>query len=447
MNDLDTALTDALERLASTYSSNLSPEQVIGELRRSEPPASRFPARGALAVAAAVALVAVLAAAVVRRVPDSQLQTVPAADPADSAMSRPAPTPTTVTTLPAVQARRGGRPVIAVAGDRYLVWGGEDGTTTEMDRNDGFTVDLVTGGVEAIPPAPIAPSYNSVGGWTGSELIVWSAECPACGPEPHHPGAAAWNPDTKSWRTITAPPAQLASGQQTVVATGTQIITVTNKGIAASYDPATDRWDSLPPVPGDTSFNTSLVWTGSQVIYWATSYYGGPFPAPRGGPLADRGWQWTPGASTWAPLPDLPEGYRTSVGSIAWTGAEIVAWGEVSGGTGSEAVGAGATWRPGDPAWTPLPLSPQSPARRFEGTAGSQKLLADPATGTIFVVPLRIGDAPPTALLYDSKAHTWTNTGVTADYSEPRVDITRGIVLVPDPMSPIAARLQLKPNR
>src|SRR5439155_1498588 len=158
------------------------------------------------------------------------------------------------------------------------------------------------------PPAPIAPSHNSIGVWTGTDLVVWSVES-ACRPgyycPPFNAPAAAWSPGTRVWRRIASPPAEAARGQQAVTSTGSQVVTVTTTGFAAAYDVAADRWDQLPPVPAMSSYHTALVWTGTQIIYWSTAYCGAFNGSPVGDPVLDRGWQWTPGAGEWQPLPDL----------------------------------------------------------------------------------------------------------------------------------------------
>lgn len=241
---------------------------------------------------AAIALVAVAAmvtAAVVWRPdrPVQQVRTNPGPRSTDErapspAASDPATTSTTIgttTTVPAIETSRSG-PVTALTDTEYLVWGGEDGTS-ETDRNDGFAVDLDSGAVTAIPPAPVRRSGGTQGAWTGIELVVWSAHAPGCGScRGLFPEAAAWNPDTRTWRTIEAPPLKAVTSTQAAVWTGALVVTVTSDGVAAAYDPRTDRWADLPTVPMQAAGRASLVWTGSEVVYWAPAFFSGPFPVP-----------------------------------------------------------------------------------------------------------------------------------------------------------------------
>jgi len=183
------------------------------------------------------------------------------------------------------------------------------------------------------------------------------------------------------------------------------------------------------------------VWTGDEVLFWSTSYFVGPFPDEVGSVVVDRGWRWAPGAGSWTPLPDLPDGHRTTRATAAWTGEELVVWGTAAGGRGQVDVGVGARWDPADGTWRPMAPSPQLPDRGWNGTMGSQAVVYDGVGQVVIVRPLSLSEGvetPKPLLLYEPTTDTWRTTTVTAD----RPFLTRdGVVLVADPAAPVAGRL------
>jgi len=140
----------------------------------------------------------------------------------------------------------------------------------------------------------------------------------------------------------------------------------------------------------------------------------------------------------------MPDGHGTQLGSLIWTGADIMVWGAATGGDSAKDIGVGARWRPGEQAWAPLALSPQGSGSGYEGTAGSQSLGADLATGHVVVHPLDldggIGRRP--ALVYDLGSDTWAATGVVIGGYNPTFSVVGGRVFVPDARTPIVGRIR-----
>ena len=168
------------------------------------------------------------------------------------------------------------------------------------------------------------------------------------------------------------------------------MVVMANGAAVATYDPATDTW-AEGPTPPTIDRLPEAVWTGSEVILWDPKYGSGRLPPDDA--IADRGWRWTPGSGNWQPLPDLPPGSRTHLGSIGWTGSEVVVWGES---TGAAGTGVGARWRPGDNRWTPVTASPQGRVDPFDGTAGSQSVVSDPEHDRVLIRALQGGgEVPP----------------------------------------------------
>jgi len=442
-------MTDTVERAVAELSDLPSPLRWSDVERRAadsdvlpiHAPTRVGPTRVAIGLSAAAILLVVLMVAWSQRPENQELRTDLAAPttspPADLTPSTTAPGSDSA----ALRTRRSA--VSAITDDAYLVWGGESGAA-EQDHLDGFAVDLGSGAVSTIPAAPITTVWASQGAWTGTELIVWSAwtGCDTC--VPIVPEAAAWNPSTSTWRQVTAPPAAVTASTEGAVWAGDRIVTATSNGVAASYDPRTDEWTMLPPLDVAVWGQASLVWTGAEVVFWATAGFSGPFPAAVGGPIADQGWRWTPGAASWEPLPDLPEGQRTARASAVWTGAELVVWGAATGRDSSNDIGVGAKWRPGDDAWRPMAPSPQPAGSGFQGTQGSQLLGADRATGDVAVRPLALFGSEPDpgqVLLYSPGSDSWRSLEIYIDGWGAPVAVVDGTVFVPDPIAPIAGTL------
>lgn len=354
----------------------------------------------------------------------------PAATPRPEAGTT-APGQEPVTTAPATRTLRT-FPVTAFTGTEYLVWGGEAGANDVSQRADGFAVDVGTGAVRAIPVAPIDPRSAATGVWTGTELIV----CCGTGQADGYPGdtrsAAAWNPTTGRWREIARPPAPVARSFPASVWTGELMVVLATGPAVATYDPATDRWTEVA-APPEVARLPVAAWTGDEVILWNPSYGSGVVPPD--GAVADRGWRWSPGGDAWEPLPELPNGARTQLGSMAWSGDEVVVWGAS---TDVDGLGVGARWRPGDDGWRPVTPSPQGPVETYNGTYGSQALVPD-HRGRIIVRALDGDDvdASTPVFAYDPGSDTWTPTDLVIDGFHPTFDVAAGTIVVPDEAAPI----------
>jgi hypothetical protein len=426
-DDRLTSAVAALERVPVPVRWGDVERRLAGDGPEPAPGADRRPGPGRrrrLAVALAATAAAVVALGAVALWPE------PEPEPVETGPG-PGPDPTTTTTAPATRSSRT-FPVTAVTGQEYLVWAGEAGDNDVSQRADGFAVDLGTGAVRPIPAAPIAPRSAATGVWTGTELIV----CCGAGPEDGYPAdtrsAAAWDPATGEWRELARPPASVARSFPASVWTGEVVVVVATGPAAATYDPGTDRWTEVAAPPA-IDRHPEAAWTGSEVVVWdARSGSGG---VPPDGTVADRGWRWAPGRAAWEALPPLPPGSRTRLGSMAWTGTEIVVWGEA---TGQEGIGVGAAWRPGDAGWQALPPSPQGPVASYEGRAGSQAVVFDPGEGQVLVRALDGGDGvPPPLLIYDPATGAWTTADVTVPGHHPPITVAEGRLLVPDEARPV----------
>ena len=399
-------------------------------------PESRRSRRGrSLWVVAVVASAAAVIALIVVRSdgPSDPIRTGPSQAPgrttdlpSDTGSTESGPT----TTAPATRSDRT-LPVTAMTDDEYLVWGGEAGDNDVSARVDGFSVDLRSGAVSPIPTAPVDPRSGAAGVWTGSELIVCCGTGQADGFPFDTRSAAAWNPASGEWRLLAAPPDDLARSYPAAVWTGGLMVVIAPGPAVATYDPATDSWSSAPAPPMLDRL-PSAIWTGSEVILWDARMGSGHVPPD--GAVADRGWRWAPGGDAWQPLPDLPSGSRTQLGSIAWTGSEVVVWGES---IAEEGVGVGARWRPGDGSWKPMAASPEGRVDAFDGTPGSQTLVADHENERVLIRALEGGDVVPPLYIYDPSTDRWTATDLVVPGYHPPLEMANGVLYSPDQDAPI----------
>jgi hypothetical protein len=333
-----------------------------------------------------------------------------------------APATSSMRTFPVVATIECGPGANCVRADQYLVWSGEAGSEAAV-RADGFVVDLGTGAVRPIPVAPIDPRSGATGVWTGEELIVCCGTGQLDGYAADTRSAAAWNPDTGTWRVVADPPSQVARSYPASVWTGELMVVVATGG-AATYDPVEDVWREIaaPELRGRLP---EAAWTGAEVILWDSTYGG------------DRGWRWSPGDDAWRQLPELPPSSRTQLGSMAWTGSELVVWGQSS---EDEALGVGARWDLGGGGWRPIAPWPHNPVEDpFNGTPGSQAVVATD-DGRVLVTGLS-GSSSVHTDLYDPASDTWLDLDFTIDGYHPSITIVGDLALIPDEARPVAGTL------
>jgi len=180
--------------------------------------------------------------------------------------------------------RRGA--VVAWADGRLLVWGGMTLRPRGRDDwvwvslRDGLSYDAGVGRWTGIPLAPVGGATGAMGGWTGRELLVWGGWGTEGGGtrDVARSGGAAYNPSTRTWRTLGAAPLEIRrtlsgrtyfegagtwTGSELVVLVG-QSLGTERPLIGAAYDPVRDTWRLLPDGSGLASA-AAAVWTGTSV--------------------------------------------------------------------------------------------------------------------------------------------------------------------------------------
>jgi hypothetical protein len=152
-------------------------------------------------------------------------------------------------------------------GDQLLVWGGWDaGGDPAGMTNDGFAYTPASTDWASIPAAPLVPRARSQIAWTGSELLVWGGEKDE---DSQLSDGAAYDPVTGAWRVLSKSP--LASGHYTASNwNGAEwwiaAENVTGGVDVAAYEPAADKWRTLPSVLDDYADPPTIAWTGSETL-------------------------------------------------------------------------------------------------------------------------------------------------------------------------------------
>lgn len=151
--------------------------------------------------------------------------------------------------------------------------------------------------------------------WSGREVLTFGGSDVA--------PSAAFDPTTRSWRTLAPAPGALTS----IVWTGDRALAVEVDGGIAAYDPTTDSWSAGTPGPfHDRSFGTDAVWAGDRlVLFGGRQWDYSPGSLPPVGALDVA--TYDPRRDRWADGPTLPGGTHSGYLGGAWTGREVLVWG------------------------------------------------------------------------------------------------------------------------
>ncbi len=125
----------------------------------------------------------------------------------------------------------------AWTGKEVLVWGGGVGTTQVF--GDGAAYDPAADRWRVLPPAPVSARTAPAAVWSGREMLMWGGIAP--------PGAGE---NSSLDRIIER----------------RSLLTPVDDG--AAYDPATDRWRTLEPVPLLGRGFPIAAWDGQGMIIW-----------------------------------------------------------------------------------------------------------------------------------------------------------------------------------
>jgi N-acetylneuraminic acid mutarotase len=212
--------------------------------------------------------------------------------------------------------------IVVWTGRELIGWGG--GCCGDA-FSDGVAYNPTTNRWRALAPTPLAGGH-ALGAWTGHELVLFVGNLNPDTGKPWPPRlarAAAYDPATNSWRRIAPLPAP--RGGASVVWDGHEILVVggaagrTAARVGFAYDPATNRWRRLPPMDSGR-IGAAAVWTGSRLLLWGGTTSPGGTAVPRHGVAYD------PRTNSWSPLPQAPLGGRQQPTAV-WTGRSMLIWG------------------------------------------------------------------------------------------------------------------------
>lgn len=226
------------------------------------------------------------------------------------------------------------------------------GRLLEFDPTDG---SWTTG-----PHSPFAATANAVTAmvWTGREVVVINTAS-------DERATAAYDPTTRRWRRLDAPPFELAFFD--AAWTGHDVVAVADTGgsgksfprlAVLALDPEEGRWRELPAPPlADVTHRSHgfAIWTGSELVVGGGHGLDAT-GAVRG--MADVA-AWTPSSSTWRTLPDAPFAVTgSSRYADAWTGDRAVVWPGGGDGDQRDRTGRPVLLDPVTGAWTVGPALP-----------------------------------------------------------------------------------------
>ncbi len=215
--------------------------------------------------------------------------------------------------------------VVAWTGRELVSWGG--GCCGDAS-DDGVAFDPATNRWRKLAPSPLAPSNGPQGAWDGRELVVLvSGFDPDGNPYPARLArAAAYDPQTNTWRRIAAPPAARSGavgvwdGERVFFVGGspTRYGGTGRTKVGLAYDPARNTWSRLPSPA--FAYGLAAVRAGGRVLAW------GGVPA--------HGAEYVPAAGRWFALPRAPLRGR-AFPALLWTGRVLLVWGGQYAGDGA----------------------------------------------------------------------------------------------------------------
>lgn len=214
---------------------------------------------------------------------------------------------------------------IVWTGREAIGWGG--GCCGDAWSNGG-AYNPATDRYRALPRSPLAASQRPLGAWTGRELVLLvSGFDPDGQPYPARLArAAAYNPNTNSWRRVAPLPAPGLRLDGNAVWDGREVL-VTGVGARATsafaFNPTTNRWRRLASLPAPRAGATAL-WTGEQLVLWGGQHASASLP---GG--LRTGLAYEPRSDRWSAISRAP--MRGGGTTVAWTGHALIVWGGVIG--------------------------------------------------------------------------------------------------------------------
>jgi hypothetical protein len=235
------------------------------------------------------------------------------------------------TELQAPPEQRDGAAVVWT-GTELLYWGGfPRGADDPSVRTNGFAFDPTTRTWRTIPSAPTGLARGDAV-WTGSEALFWGELAPEQEtdvPKPDFSAVLAYNPAQQTWRALPPSPHEVPSFVKNQAAwawTGRELIVwgggEPDSGTAvggAALDPSTGSWRAIADAPAPMTL-ANAVWTGTEMVVVGAALD----PGNRSTTPTAVAQAYDPPTDTWRRLPDPPLSPQAS--ETVWFGDEVVAW-------------------------------------------------------------------------------------------------------------------------
>jgi hypothetical protein len=232
--------------------------------------------------------------------------------------------------------------------------------------------------------------------WTGFEAVVWGGAFGQAG-QKFNTGAR-YQPLTDTWVPMTAVGAPAARSQHAAVWTGSEMVvwggetdTGRTPGNGGRYDPVTDTWRSMSDggfVGGGTFLNA--VWSGTEMLIWD---------------VFRRGNAYNPATDSWRALPPPPSelGTFSSLGSVVWTGTQLIVWGGTNADCASGiCIPHGAIYDVAADTWTLMSNVGAPSARHSHASVWTGSEMA--VWGGLALSPAAVTN---TGALYNPQTNTW----------------------------------------
>lgn len=172
-------------------------------------------------------------------------------------------------------------------GKYVIAWGSTGtakapGSQAAGSSEHGAAFDPTTRTWRSVPAAPVDITVEQTT-WTGHEILVWGS-APAAARSSGHNFLLALDPTTWRWKRLTAPPITPRTGAA-VLWSGTRLIVIGGHGGSvtallngATYDPRTNRWSALPAVPHIVAgvgskaepVGVTAAWAAGALYVWVT---------------------------------------------------------------------------------------------------------------------------------------------------------------------------------
>ncbi|MBL9145368.1 MAG: hypothetical protein JNM99_16945 [Verrucomicrobiaceae bacterium] len=261
-----------------------------------------------------------------------------------------------------------GNPVYCWTGaprNEFISWGG--GISTSDTTNVGARFNVLTG-VWTPMSTVNAPTKRATAfhGWTGTELVLWGG---SDGVTTLTDGKI-YNPATDTWTDLPPLPAEVSlirranSGNRSTWINSPTLNALFIWGGSDGSPPAARGDGALLRKSGGTwswtqisttnapnpRYEPCVVWTGSKIIVWGGYYR-------QVNTLLNDGKLYDPFTNTWSPTSMSTVNAPSPRGqaSFCWTGTEMIVWGGFADPNTNAATGTGAAYNPTTDQWRTLP--------------------------------------------------------------------------------------------